>query len=125
MMETTEKRIFLVHNMSESMFIDKIDEYYLDGKSDIPFEVLKGKEVICLVSNRAIIERINSLYGLQIPYRDSNGIKRIKLQQGDLLYIVSPVDGIPVLGQSTLPTGLRLRLNEYKLTKKSTCCSKQ
>ena len=125
MMETTEKRIFLVHNMSESMFIDKIDEYYLDGKSDIPFEVLKGKEVICLVSNRAIIERINSLYGLQIPYRDSNGIKRIKLQQGDLLYIVSPVDGIPVLGQSTLPTGLRLRLNEYKLTKKSACCSKQ
>lgn len=125
MMETTEKRIFLVHNVSESMFIDKIDEYYLDGKSDIPFEVLKGKEVICLVSNRAIIERINSLYGLQIPYRDSNGIKRIKLQQGDLLYIVSPVDGIPVLGQSTLPTGLRLRLNEYKLTKKSTCCSKQ
>lgn len=125
MMETTEKRIFLVHNVSESMFIDKIDEYYLDGKSDIPFEVLKGKEVICLVSNRAIIERINSLYGLQIPYRDSNGIKRIKLQQGDLLYIVSPVDGIPVLGQSTLPTGLRLRLNEYKLTKKSACCSKQ
>lgn len=125
MMETTEKRIFLVHNVSESMFIDKIDEYYLDGKSDIPFEVLKGKEVICLVSNRAIIERMNSLYGLQIPYRDSNGIKRIKLQQGDLLYIVSPVDGIPVLGQSTLPTGLRLRLNEYKLTKKSTCCSKQ
>lgn len=124
-METTEKRIFLVHNVSESMFIDKIDEYYLDGRSDIPFEVLKGKEVICLVSNRAIIERINSLYGLQIPYRDSNGIKRIKLQQGDLLYIVSPVDGIPVLGQSTLPTGLRLRLNEYKLTKKSTCCSKQ
>lgn len=124
-METTEKRIFLVHNVSESMFIDKIDEYYLDGKSDIPFEVLKGKEVICLVSNRAIIERINSLYGLQIPYRDSNGIKRIKLQQGDLLYIVSPVDGIPVLGQSTLPTGLRLRLNEYKLTKKSACCSKQ
>lgn len=123
MMETTEKRIFLVHNMSESMFIDKIDEYYLDGKSDIPFEALKGKEVICLVSNRAIIERINSLYGLKIPYRESNGIKRIKLQQGDLLYIVSPVDGMPVLGQSTLPTGLRLRLNEYKLTKKSACCS--
>lgn len=125
MMETTEKRIFLVHNMSESMFIDKIDEYYLDGKSDIPFEVLKGKEVICLVSNKAVIERINSLYGLHIPYRDSNGIKRIKLQQGDLLYIVSPVDGIPVLGQDTLPTGLRLRLNEYKLTKKSACCLNQ
>lgn len=123
MKETAEKRIFLVHNVSESMFIDKIDEYYLDGKSDIPFEVLKGKEVICLVSNRAVIERINSLYGLQIPYRDSNGIKRIKLQQGDLLYIVSPVDGMPVLGQSTLPTGLRLRLNEYRLTKKS--CSNQ
>lgn len=121
-----EKRIFLVHNISESMFIEKIDDYYLEGRSNVPFEILKGKQVICLVSNKAIVERINSLYNLQIPQRDYvNGIKRIKLQAGDLLYIVSPVDGTPVLGQSTLPPGLRLRLNEYKLKPKRETCSNQ
>ena len=83
----------------------------------------KDKIFRSLVSNKAVLERLNDAYGISIPPIDRNlnssdqGGKFIQLLLDDVLFTVSPIEKLPkgvnLYNAVTLPIGIRFRLRKY------------
>ena len=126
MMATTnsENRNFIALNISESMFRETAvaNQSYALEIMPVTWDMLRGKNLVSIITQPAIIERVNNMYGIDISNCSEKGIHRIKLQLGDTLYTVATVDG-PALKVSTkngelLPPGTRLQLTRYRFVPK-------
>lgn len=126
----SSERIFIAHNISESMFINSGYDFeqYLIKPSRANFDELRqlveeNKELVkCLIVNPAVINRLKETYKIDLPV-NSKEREKIAVQPGDILFVISPVEKLTlkVFEQegTTLPVGVRLKLIKYQLVPRS------
>jgi len=126
------QKVYLSLNISETMFTDgnvDLSKYAPAIEENVTFDELrkemanKDKIFRSLVSNKAVLERLNDAYGISIPPIDRNlnssdqGGKFIQLLLDDVLFTVSPIEKLPkgvnLYNAVTLPIGIRFRLRKY------------
>lgn len=121
-----EKRVFVAHNISESMFVNsgydfeqyrvKISRATFDDMREAVEESKKSGTLKNLITNSAVLNRLKEMYQIDIPITSIK--EKISIQPGDVLYTLSPVERLSLKlydAEESLPPGIRLKVIKYQI----------
>lgn len=120
-----QKRCYVALNISDSMFLEATDTFYIERLTSSFEEVIKTKKempTVSLITNQAVLDRLSSAHGITLPLRNNkeNATSKVFLLEGDVLFVVMPIERVPLrlLRDSVLPESIRLKVVKYRYVRR-------